>query len=182
MWAADLVPRPLEGQLFGPVAYAPLWLWLGLVLAVVALTWPVVAWWLTRPRPTPVAPRQPAPTPADARAEALAAIARVRRAHAAGALTDRAAHQGLSRAVRRFVAQASGWPVDHMGLADLRAAMGHDPRLAGLTDYVAVLSPPSFGPVGGGDVPRAADRAEDLVGLWAGALVAPADAQPGVGR
>lgn len=172
------VAEILEGQLFGPVAYAPHWLWLGIALGVSAAAWPVVAWWLTRPRPER-RPEQPlAPSPEDARATASAAIARVRHAHAAGGLTDRAAHQELSRVVRRFVAQASGWPVDHLGLADLRAAMQRDPRLAGLTDYVEVVTPPSFGPEGVGDVARAADRADELVGLWAGALSDHREARP----
>lgn len=155
-----------SAELSGPVAYAPGWLWLGLGLALLAAAWPVALWWLTRPRRSrPVAPRTLAAT----RAEAHAEIARVHRAHAAGELTGRGAHQELSRVVRAFVADGSGWPVDHMGLADLRTATRRDPRLADLTEWVAGLQPPSFAPEGTGDVAAAADRADALVERWAAA-------------
>lgn len=171
MRRADLwAPVPLE--IGGPVAYAPHWLWLGIALAVLAAVLPVAWWWLTRPRAEKQAVEAPR-TPASALEEARAAIAAVTDGHARGTTSDRAAHQELSRVVRRFVAQVSGWPVDHMGLSDLREAMGRDPRLAGLTDYVALLSPPSFGPDGTGDVPGAAREADALVTRWAQALTSP---------
>ncbi|GAB3709437.1 hypothetical protein [Mariniluteicoccus flavus] len=171
MRAADLgLPAMRAAEIFGPVPYAHHWLWLGIALAVLAVAWPVLVWLLTRPRrvrPTPPAPPR---TPAQALAEAQSGIRAVRARHAVGEVTDRGAHQELSRVVRRFVAEASGWPTDHMGLADLREAMQHDARLANLTDYVAVLHPPSFGPDGAGDVDAAADRADELVRRWATAL------------
>lgn len=128
-----------------PVAYAPVWLILGLVLLAVVVVWPLLLWWWTRPgrgRARSEA-AEVAPDP-DARERALAALAELDRAHRAGAADDRATLLGLSRVVRDFVATVSGWPVDRMTLGELRTVMNRTPELGALTELIGVIQPPSF--------------------------------------
>ncbi|OYO25272.1 hypothetical protein CGZ93_02175 [Enemella dayhoffiae] len=159
--------RPGEAEVFAPVAYSPLWLVLGASLLLAVLGWPLLALWLTRPRRVRPAAPTPPPDPAELRRRTLAEISHVHSEHAAGRITAREAQQRLSRVVRRFGGRASGVPADTMTLAELAAVMQRDPRLAELTDYVALLHPPSFAPSESGDVPAACARAEELVARWA---------------
>lgn len=159
-------------EIFGPVPVSPWWLYSGLGCLAVCVLLPLLWWFAGRTRAAkPAAAPQPVTRPPrSAAAEAAWAIESIRRDHAAGQLTTRAAHLALSRIVRTFIEQVSGWPVAHMGLSDLKDAMNRDRRLTDLTSYVEILSPPSFSREADGDVAAACGRADQLIAQWAQAL------------
>lgn len=157
-------------EVFGPVAYSPLWLALAIAAVALAIGLPLAVWRFGR-RPAAAAAVAPLPVapsdPEAGRGEALDRIAAARRDLASGSITPRAASQLLSRVVRDFLATRGHGDVEAMTLSELRAA----PGLAPVAEFMAELYPPSFGPGGptrGGasTVDEAAARAEALVASW----------------
>lgn len=156
-------------EVFGPVAYSPLWLALAIAAVALAIGLPLGVWRFgRRPAAAPVVAPPVAPSDPEAgRREALDRIAAARRDLASGSITPRAASQLLSRVVRDFLATRGHGDVEAMTLSELRAA----PGLAPVAEFMAELYPPSFGPGGptrGGasTVDEAAARAEALVASW----------------
>lgn len=168
-------------EIYGPQAYSPMWLLLGVVLAIVLIAWPVLAWWITRDKKARPLPPPPPPDPDQARHDAMAGIDSVAAEHAAGRLGHREATQALSRIVRQFVA-STGFPgVDKMDLTQLTEQLAQRRQLAPVARYVEVLYPPSFGPdeVTATTVDQSIGQARELVGRWVVATPAPASTSPG---
>ena len=152
------------GSFYPPVQFSPLWVILGVVLLVLVAGWIVFVLVFTRRRPQAVT-GDPLPgipySVGTLRDTYLALIDDVGRAHAAGVLDYRQAHQRLSLIVREFAAQARGIRAQYMTLADLRAL-----QLTPLSATVGELYPGAFSGIETGTVEDAADRARRLVGEW----------------
>lgn len=161
------VPREFQD----PVSHSGWWLVLALVALALVAAYYLVVTVLTRPprlalEPEPVAD---APRP-DVQGDALAQIERIAHAVNTGEISARTGHQRISRTVRGYVAQVSRLPADRMILADLRAAIRHERRAAGLAEAVAVMYPPAFAPDEEGQAadrfPDAVRRAREVVTTW----------------
>lgn len=158
----------MGSEIYGPQGYSSLWLILGVVLAVLLIGWPVLAYVLTREkRPAPLPPPRP-PNPERTRQHTLTEIDRVAGEHASGLLGHRRATQQLSRLVRGFVASTGFSGVEQMDLTQLKEQLERHHELAPLAGYVEVLYPPSFGPgeIDGRQVEASIAQARHLVGSW----------------
>lgn len=165
----------MPDDFYGPVSYSPLLLALawGLVaLAVACAGW--VVWQLflkgrKRAAAAPPPPPQVRPAPVratDIRASYLERIEQIGAAHRSGRLSDRTAHQQLSGAVRSFVSEASGVPVNRFTLADLRASLDTQPALRPVAEFVAELYSPSFARDANREVAESVRDALEVVQRW----------------
>lgn len=116
-------------DLFPPAQYAPVWLLIAAGIIALGLLLTLVVLWLTRPKyslerrgsASISAPDQGAMTAA-LRGEYLARLDAVGEAYARGELGAREANLMLSREVRGFVQEYSGYEAPVLGLHDLIAA------------------------------------------------------------
>jgi hypothetical protein len=155
----------LDGNgFYPPVQYSALWLILGIVILVIIIGWYVFVLVFNRRRAQPYAsdPLPGIPHQGTAlRDTYLTLVDDIARAHAAGELDFREAHQRLSLVVREFAAQARGVRAQYMTLEDLRAT-----PLAPLTATVGEIYPGAFSGDETGSFAAAADRARMLVREW----------------
>ncbi|WP_426002913.1 hypothetical protein ACPFL9_12065 [Paenarthrobacter sp. NyZ202] len=148
---------------YGPLSYQPLWLWLGLLLAVTVAAWYGWLLWPAKPRrlgghETVVSPARDVEA---LRAACLAGIAAVEKDADDGTLPMREAHQRLSFLVREFAAAATGLPATSMTLQELRGnGLGH------FAAGIAAIYPGEFAPAAGSPVSAAADTARRAVLGW----------------
>lgn len=164
----------MPDDFYGPVSYSPLLLviaWTAVAVALACAAW--VAWRLLanrKPKPQ-VAKVLPAITPTpvrtdDIRGSYLTRIQQIGAGHQTGQLSDRQAHQQLSGAVRSFVSEVSGIPVNRFTLADLRAALATQPGLRPVADFVAELYSPSFAQNASREVADSVRDALEVVRRW----------------
>jgi hypothetical protein len=133
----------------------------GAFLLVVA--WYAWVWRATREAPVRVAPRQVGDRAARLRDEHLRQIDAVAEQAAAGQVSARDAHQGLSLIVRHFVQELSGIRAPTMTLSELSAS---GPRLTPVSEVVGVLYPGEFAPEDSTTVAGAAEVAREVVRRW----------------
>lgn len=155
---------PGDNGFFPPVQYSALWTILGVGLLLLVVAWFVALHFITRPKPVR---REPVPMSAlpvagpSLRETYLGLIDDVERAHAAGAIEFRQAHQQLSLIVREFAATARGVRAQYMTLEELRST-----QLEPLAQTIGELYPGAFSGSERGTVSQSADRARLLVGQW----------------
>ena len=155
----------MAAEFYPPMAYSPVWLYIGVILLMAIGGWAAVIWAQTRPGRTP---RAPEPPPgwrmARLKGDYLERIEEIVRLADAGELDARRAHQELSVALRQFVHEASGISAPTMTLADL--GQSRNPALAPVTEVVRGIYPVEFGPDRDTSVATAAAYAREVIARW----------------
>lgn len=159
MLAADGPPPGF----YAPDPYAGRWLWGGVGLLVLVALWYAVVWWSTR-RPR-VAEARPVARDrlAELRADYTRRIDDVLARAAAGAISQRRAHQQLSVLVRHFVQEVSGIAAPTMTLTELTEGGS---RLTPVSEVVGELYPGEFGPRETSTLVGAGTVAKQVVARW----------------
>lgn len=155
----------MAADFYPPMAYSPVWLYLGIVILMAIVGWFAVIWAQTRPGRTPREPEPPAGwRMARLKGDYIERIDEIVRLADAGDIDARRAHQELSVMLRQFVEEASGIGAPTMTLSEL----GHSriPALAPVTEVVRVVYPVEFGPDRETSVAHAASYARQVVAQW----------------
>lgn len=158
-----MAAEPPPPGYYAPAPYGLWWLWIGVAAFVLIGGWYLWVWWATRPRPTPSAPHADVDRSRRLRDDYLREIDLVVSRAAAGAITDRRAHQELSVLVRHFVQEMSGIRAPTMTLTDLTES---GPRLTAVAQVVEVLYPGEFAPRATQTVAGAGEVAKEVVRRW----------------
>lgn len=152
------------GTVMPVVPYSPIWGIIGALLVLAVAVYYAAVWFFSRPAPVAAAPTM-APTPVRSVPELqgiyLGEIDAILQRNAAGELSPRRTHAALSRAVREFLAEATGVPADKMTLTDLRAT-----PYSGAAHAIAEYYPIVFGAEEARSVEHGAHAARQVISLW----------------
>ena len=121
----------MAAEFYPPMAYSPVWLYIGVILLMAIGGWAAVIWAQTRPGRTPRPPEPPLGwRMARLKGDYLERIEEIVRLAEAGELDARRAHQALSVALRQFVHEASGISAPATATGSSKGSGGHGPSLA----------------------------------------------------
>lgn len=148
------------------LSYEPIWLIIGLILAVLLIGWYALVFWLTRRRPQrslntlqakPFGP----PDLTMLKQKYLQLIDQAAADYQARKISARETHQNLSYLLRMFVYEIRGHRVDTLTLKDLKMT-----RYQALTAAIEEYYLPEFAKVEQGSVDSAVVLARKVVSEW----------------
>ena len=156
------MPDDLSRFVGGPMPYSTTWLWLGLLLTAVVISWyvGVFVWTL----PSQRLRRLPAGRSLHGRLlrrRFARAVARIGARHREGELTAAEAGAAMSRTLRSFLNQATGTRAQYMHLDDIASG-----ELAPAAPTLAALDDAQFNTASPVRVDEVGTAAEELIRSW----------------
>ncbi|WP_326548171.1 hypothetical protein QGN32_08695 [Mycolicibacterium sp. ND9-15] len=156
------MPDDLSRFVGGPMPYSTTWLWLGLLLTAVVISWyvGVFVWTL----PSQRLRRLPAVRSLHGRLlrrRFARAVARIGARHREGELTAAEAGAAMSRTLRSFLNQATGTRAQYMHLDDIASG-----ELAPAAPTLAALDDAQFNTASPVRVDEVGTAAEELIRSW----------------